>query len=74
MPPREPELQDLPALLAAVVDAAGDYRSSRAALDASRARLAAALAAAHAGGASLALLGRLVGVSRQRIREIIDGA
>ena len=67
-------MQELPALLAAVVAASEDYRAARSSAAEARARLAAALAAAHAGGASYSMLGRLVGMSRQAVAEVIDSA
>lgn len=67
-------MDDLLLRLEAVNAAAVEYRDARAAVPAARARLAAALVAAHAAGASYTLLGKLVGMSRQRVKEIIDSS
>jgi hypothetical protein len=58
---------ELPKLLAAVAEAAEDFHRLDAEREEARARLYEALHAAHGGGASYALLGRIAGLSRQGI-------
>ena len=69
---RTPEMQDLPALLARVVEIAAEYRADQERAAEDRERLADALAAAHAAGAGYSLLGRLVGWSRQSVQEAVS--
>lgn len=60
-------------LLEAVVKASGQVRDVEEALVEHRAASRQAIAAAYAGGVSLAAIGRALGVTRQRIKRIIDG-
>lgn len=57
--------------LAEVEAAAAELQAAEADLAKARDRLQVALEAAHAVGASYGLLGRLVGLSRQRVAEIV---
>jgi hypothetical protein len=57
--------------LAAVSDALEAVGSAEAELERARRRLRAALRAAHKLGASYSVLGRLTGLSRQRVAQLI---
>jgi hypothetical protein len=63
-----PELADT---IAAVSKAVAELRVSEDALELSRGRFAKALRDAHEAGASYGLLGRVVGLSRQRVARIV---
>ena len=58
-------------LLARVERAAGKVTKTKAADEKARRDLRAAVREAHAGGCSLAAIGRVLGVSRQRIAELV---
>ncbi len=62
-----PELADL---LQAVTDAAAVIRQREQDVERARVELAAAINRAHDAGASFELLGRLLGVSRQRVAQL----
>ncbi len=64
-----PELADF---LQAVTDAAAAIRQREQDVDAARLELAAAINRAHAAGASFELIGRLLGVSRQRVAQLAE--
>ena len=57
--------------LGAVSEALEAVRTAEAELERARRRLRTALRAAHRAGASYSLLGRLAGLSRQRIAQLI---
>ena len=57
--------------LAAVSEALEAVRAAEAELERARRKLRTALRAAHRAGASYSLLGRLAGLSRQRIAQLI---
>ena len=57
--------------LAAVSEALEAVRVAEAELERARRRLRTALRAAHKAGASYSLLGRLIGLSRQRVAQLI---
>jgi hypothetical protein len=61
----------LAAQITEVEDAAAALRTAENELDEARERFRVALIAANDAGASLALLGRTVGLSRQRVAQII---
>ncbi len=69
--PRQPspELADKIARVARALDA---VRSAETTLDRARAEFVDALTEAHNAGASYGLLGRVVGLSRQRVARIIN--
>ena len=58
--------------LAAVSEALEALRAAEAELERARSRLRTALRVAHRAGASYSLLGRLAGLSRQRVAQLID--
>jgi hypothetical protein len=62
----------LAAKLKAVEDAESRYRDAEDAIEEERERFYEALKEAHRAGASFALLGRTVGLSRQRVAQIIE--
>ena len=64
-----PELADL---LQAVTDAAASIRQRENDLEQARLDLATAINRAHEAGASFELIGRLLGVSRQRVAQLAD--
>jgi hypothetical protein len=57
--------------LAAVSEALEAVRAAEAELERARRRLRTALRAAHQVGASYSLLGRLAGLSRQRVAQLV---
>jgi hypothetical protein len=57
--------------LAAVSEALEAVRAAEAELERARSRLRTALRAAHRAGASYSLLGRLTGLSRQRVAQLV---
>ncbi len=57
--------------LAAVSEALEAVRAAEAELERARSRLRTALRAAHSAGASYSLLGRLTGLSRQRVAQLV---
>lgn len=64
-----PELADL---LQAVTDAAEAVRARERDTEQARLDLAAAIKRAHGAGASFELIGRLLGVSRQRVAQLAE--
>jgi hypothetical protein len=74
MPRRRREaVSDLAASLQAVIDADRQLRETAAAHEQARERFRRALREAHAAGATYEQLGKLVGLSRQRIGVLIRG-
>lgn len=63
---------DAAELLKAIRHALEGIKNAEADLAARRAEYRRAIAAAHAGGLSLSAIGRELGVSRQRVKNIID--
>ena len=59
--------------LTAVSEALEAVRAAEAELERARRKLRTALRAAHKAGASCSLLGRLAGLSRQRVAQLIGG-
>ena len=57
--------------LAAVSEALDAVRAAEAELERARRRLRTTLRAAHRAGASYSLLGRLAGLSRQRVAQLV---
>jgi hypothetical protein len=66
-------MTELPTRLAEVAEAAEELHELNEKITAVRKRLYDRLRAAHAAGASYALLGRIAGVSRQAISQAIKG-
>jgi hypothetical protein len=66
-------MTELGARLQEVSEAAEALKAAEDATDAARSVLVQALRAAHDAGASHALLGRLAGVSRQRVAQLVRG-
>jgi hypothetical protein len=70
-------MPELPRLLTDAADAAEDLRTAEAEaeemLAEAREKFREALEAARAAGASNALLGRVVGLSRQRVAQVLKG-
>jgi hypothetical protein len=66
-------MSDLPRLLAQVQDTANEMRDLEEETEEARQRFYDVMAEAHAAGASYADLGRLVGLTRQRIARIVSG-
>jgi hypothetical protein len=64
-------MTELPARLAEVAESAEELRALEAKTTAARARFHERLRAAHAAGATYALLGRIAGVSRQAISQVL---
>jgi hypothetical protein len=69
---RRPPMSDLPRLLAQVQDSANELRDLEEQTDEARERFYDALTSAHQAGASYADLGRLVGLTRQRVARIVS--
>ena len=69
--PRKPK-PEIATSLAAVSQALEVVRTAEADLERARGTLRSALQAAHQAGASYSLLGRLAGLSRQRIAQLIS--
>jgi DNA-directed RNA polymerase sigma subunit (sigma70/sigma32) len=65
-------MNDVPRLLDAVADAARELEEADRRRAEARAKLRGAIFAAHAEGISLAAIGRAAGLSRQRIRQLIQ--
>jgi hypothetical protein len=65
-------MPELAQRMAAVSEALEAVRGAEDDLEVARKQLRNALAAAHKAGASYSLLGRLTGLSRQRIAQLID--
>jgi hypothetical protein len=70
---RRQPMPEITSLLAAVTETDKRVRDTEADLDQARADFREALRKAHDAGASYALLGNLVGLSRQRIGHILAG-
>jgi DNA-directed RNA polymerase specialized sigma24 family protein len=70
--PRKP-MPELSEALSVVTHAAEELRTAEDALEQARERFRQALTDAHKAGASYGLLGRLVGLSRQRVAVLIGG-
>jgi hypothetical protein len=67
-------MTDLADKLAAAAQAAAELRAAEADVDRARENFREALRAARAAGASYGLIGRMVGLSRQRVARIVgDG-
>jgi hypothetical protein len=64
-------MTELPARLAEVAESAEELHALEGKMTAARARFYERLRAAHAAGASYALLGRISGVSRQAISQVL---
>ncbi len=69
--PRKP-MPELADLLQAVTDAASAIRQREHDLEQARIDLSEAINRAHAAGASFELIGRLLGVSRQRVAQLAE--
>jgi hypothetical protein len=65
-------MPELAQKLAAVSEAAEELRRTEETRDQARERFGVVLKEAHEAGASYGLLGRIVGLSRQRVAEIIS--
>jgi hypothetical protein len=65
-------MPELARAIQAVSEASDRAQAAEQSLDQARAELADALERAYKAGASYALLGRLVGLSRQRIAKILE--
>jgi hypothetical protein len=68
---RREAVPDLPARLQAVIDSDRELREAEAAHEQARERFRRALQEAHEAGATYEQLGKLVGLSRQRIGVLI---
>jgi len=68
---RRPPKSDLPKLLDEAAQAANELRDAEDAVDAAREHFYSALRAARDAGGSYALIGRMVGLTRQRVAKII---
>ena len=71
MPRRREGVSDLAASLQAVIDADRQLRETEAAHEQARERFRSALREAHDAGATYEQLGKLVGLSRQRIGVLV---
>jgi hypothetical protein len=69
--PREP-MPELPRLLEQITQALEAVRAREVDLDRARRELREAIQAAHEAGASYELIGRLIGVSRQRVAQLAE--
>ncbi len=65
-------MPELAQKMAAVSEAIEAVREAEDELEATRKQLRRALASAHQAGASYSLLGRLTGLSRQRVAQLVD--
>ncbi len=68
---RRKPITEFASRLSAVAEALEAVQAAEAELERARRRLRTALRAAHKAGASYSLLGRLVGLSRQRVAQLI---
>jgi hypothetical protein len=66
-------MPELTEKLASVSEAAETLRRAETSREEARGHFREALREAHAAGASYALLGRIAGLSRQRVAEIVGG-
>lgn len=65
-------MPELANLLTACTEAQEELRNAEVALDVARHRLSEAVRQAHEAGASLTLLGKLLGLSRQRVAQLVE--
>jgi hypothetical protein len=70
--PRRPPMTDLPKLLDEAARAADELRDAEDSVERARERFYVSLRRAHDAGGSYALLGRIVGLTRQRVARILS--